>query len=274
MEQPIHCRTLHTPLKSPDSPPTAKTVAQLALGLGALGVVFGDIGTSPLYTLRECLAVLPAAEHAIAVLGVLSLIFWSLIIVVSVKYTIVVLRADNRGEGGIFALMSLGQIERGSRHALSAGVFIVLLGAAMLCGEAIITPAMTVLSAVEGIKDIWPETKDLVVPIACAVLALLFAFQYRGTKFMGGIFGPVMLLWFIVLGGLGLWRIIENPVVLKALNPIYGLRLLATHNVTELSLLLGSVVLALRASRRSTPTWATSAAARSPWRGMQSCCRG
>jgi KUP system potassium uptake protein len=221
-----------------------RSLAQLGLGLGALGVVFGDIGTSPLYTLRECLAVLPAAEHATAVLGVLSLIFWSLIIVVSVKYTLVVLRADNRGEGGIFALMALGQIDRGSKHALSAGVVIVLLGAAMLCGEAVITPAITVLSAVEGFKDIWPESQDYIVPLACLILAALFWFQYRGTKFMGGIFGPVMLLWFLVLGGLGLWRIIENPVVLQALNPLHALRLLATHNVTELSLLLGSVVLA------------------------------
>ena len=225
--------------------PTPKTAAQLALGLGALGVVFGDIGTSPLYTIRECLAVLPPAEHKTAVLGVLSLIFWSLVIVVSVKYTIVVLRADNRGEGGIFALMALGQIDRGSKHALSAGVVIVLLGAAMLCGEAIITPAMTVLSAVEGVKLIWPEIETThIVWISCVILGLLFAFQYRGTKFMGGIFGPVMLLWFLALGGLGLWRIIENPVVLQALNPVHGLQLLMTHSVYELSLLLGSVVLA------------------------------
>jgi KUP system potassium uptake protein len=229
---------------SQDAHATPKSAAQLALGLGALGVVFGDIGTSPLYTIRECLAVLPKAEHATAVLGVLSLIFWSLIIVVSVKYTLVVLRADNRGEGGIFALMALGQIDRGSKHALSAGVVVVLLGAALLCGEAIITPAITVLSAVEGFKEIWPGSTDYIVPMACAILALLFWFQYRGTKFMGDIFGPVMLLWFAVLGGLGLWRIIENPVVLHALNPLHALRLLASHNVTELSLLLGSVVLA------------------------------
>ncbi|MBL9186359.1 MAG: KUP/HAK/KT family potassium transporter [Opitutaceae bacterium] len=229
---------------SQDAPPSPKRLAQLGLGLGALGVVFGDIGTSPLYTIRECLRVLPASEHSTAVLGVLSLIFWSLIAVVSVKYTLVVLRADNRGEGGIFALMALGQIDRGSKHALTLGVVVVLLGAAMLCGEAIITPAITVLSAVEGIKEVWPKADHLVVPLACAVLAVLFGLQYRGTKFMGGIFGPVMLLWFFVLGSLGLWRIIENPIVLQALNPMHGIRLLATHNLTELSLLLGSVVLA------------------------------
>ncbi|MBL9202817.1 MAG: KUP/HAK/KT family potassium transporter [Opitutaceae bacterium] len=230
---------------SQETTSSPKRLAQLGLGLGALGVVFGDIGTSPLYTIRECLAVLPKAEHATAVLGVLSLVFWSLVAVVSVKYTIVVLRADNRGEGGIFALMALGQIDRGSKGALSIGVVIVLLGAAMLCGEAIITPAITVLSAVEGVKLVWPGIEGPhVVGIACAILGLLFTFQHRGTKFIGAIFGPVMLLWFLVLGGLGLWRIIETPVVLQALNPLHGLRLLATHNVTEISLLLGSVVLA------------------------------
>ena len=227
------------------TPSTAslRTGAQVGLGIGALGVVFGDIGTSPLYTIRECLAVLPAAEHALAVLGVLSLVFWSLIIVVSVKYTLFVLRADNRGEGGIFALMSLGQVDRSTRTALSAGILIVLIGAAMLCGEAIITPAMTVLSAVEGMKLVWPDVDKMIVPLSCLILAALFWFQHRGTKFMGKIFGPVMLVWFIVLGALGLWRIIETPIVLRALNPMLGLRLLADHP-GQISLLLGSVVLA------------------------------
>ncbi len=217
--------------------------AQVALGLGALGVVFGDIGTSPLYTIRECLAVLPPAEHATAVLGVLSLVFWSLILVVSIKYTLFVLRADNRGEGGIFALMALGRIERSPRGALGPGVVIVLVGASMLCGEAIITPAMTVLSAVEGTKLVWPGVEHLVVPLSCLILGGLFALQHRGTKFMGGIFGPVMLLWFVVLGVLGLWRIVETPVVLRALNPLHGLHLLTTHP-REVSILLGAVVLA------------------------------
>ncbi len=228
---------------SSTSPTPLRTSAQLALGMGALGVVFGDIGTSPLYTIRECLAVLPPAEHALAVLGVLSLVFWSLIMVVSVKYTLFVLRADNRGEGGIFALMSLGQIDRGMRTALSAGILIVLIGAAMLCGEAIITPAMTVLSAVEGIKLVWPGVENLVVPISCVILAGLFAFQHLGSKFMGRIFGPVMLLWFFVLGALGLWRVIETPVVLRALNPLLGFQLLIDHP-REVTVLLGSVVLA------------------------------
>ena len=217
----------------------------MSMGLGALGVVFGDIGTSPLYTIAQCLDVLPQGEHAQAVLGVLSLIFWSLILVVSVKYTLFILRADNRGEGGIFALLALSQLERtSSKTAISAGVFIVLIGAAMLCGEAIITPAITVLSAAEGFKLIWPGVDHFVVPIAIVILAGLFAFQRRGTKFIGGIFGPVMLLWFVVLGTLGLWHILKTPLVLQALNPMLGLELLVLHP-TETTLLLGSVVLAI-----------------------------
>jgi KUP system potassium uptake protein len=219
------------------------TKARLALGLGALGVVFGDIGTSPLYTIRECLATLPPAEHSVAVLGVLSLVVWSLILVVSVKYTLFVLRADNRGEGGIFALHALGQLDRGVRQGLNAGTIIVLIGAAMLCGEAVITPAVTVMSAVEGIKLVWPGVEHLVVPVSCLILAGLFAFQYRGTKSIGRIFGPVMLVWFVAIGMLGLWRVVEAPIVLRALNPMLGLNLLFTHP-KEVTVLLGAVVLA------------------------------
>lgn len=220
-----------------------RPTAQLALGIGALGVVFGDIGTSPLYTIRECLHALPPAEHAVAVLGVLSLVVWSLILVVSVKYTLFVLRADNRGEGGIFALLALGRFDRSARLGLNAGTFIVLVGAAMLCGEAVITPAITVLGAVEGIKLVWPGVENLVVPLSCVILVGIFAFQFRGTKFIGGIFGPVMLVWFAALGAFGFWRVWEAPMVLQALNPLFGLRLITSHPA-EASVLLGSVVLA------------------------------
>jgi KUP system potassium uptake protein len=231
------------PLMTSVSPTPSPRSARLALGLGALGVVFGDIGTSPLYTIRECLHALPPAEHAVAVLGVLSLIVWSLILVVSVKYTLFVLRADNRGEGGIFALLALGQLDRGVRYSLGWGTVIVLIGAAMLCGEAVITPAITVLGAVEGIKLVWPGVEHLVVPLSCIILAGLFAFQFRGTKFIGGIFGPVMLIWFLTLGGFGVWRIIETPIVLQALNPVLGIQLLVGHP-KEVGILLGAVVLA------------------------------
>ncbi len=229
---------------SAPSQPTGHRETQAALTIGALGVVFGDIGTSPLYTMRECLHALPPAEHAVAVLGVLSLIVWSLILVVSVKYTLVVLRANNRGEGGIFSLLALGRLDRGARAGLGLGTTVVLVGAAMLCGEAVITPAMTVLGAIEGIKVVWPGVEDLVVPISCAILAALFLFQFRGTKFIGGIFGPVMLLWFFTLGAFGLWRIVETPIVLQALNPVLGIQLLLTHPA-EVTILLGAVVLAI-----------------------------
>ncbi len=218
--------------------------AKAALSIGALGVVFGDIGTSPLYTIRECLHALPAGEHVAAVLGVLSLVFWSLILVVCVKYTVLVLRADNRGEGGIFALLALSQLDRPGKSVLNLGVITVLVGAAMLCGEAIITPAITVLSATEGIKEVWPEVDHYVLPITITILVGIFAFQYRGTKFICEIFGPVMLLWFAVLGGLGLWHIVKNPVVLQALNPLLGLQLLIGHP-KEAAVILGSVVLAV-----------------------------
>ncbi|MDP2136635.1 MAG: KUP/HAK/KT family potassium transporter, partial [Candidatus Didemnitutus sp.] len=214
------------------------------LALGALGVVFGDIGTSPLYTIRECLHHLPPGEHAQAVLGVLSLIFWSLILVVGVKYAWIVLRADNRGEGGIFALLALSKLDRGTSTTLGVGTVIVLMGAAMLCGEAIITPAITVLSASEGFKVIWPDVEGYVVPIACVILAGLFAFQHHGTHYIGRIFGPIMLVWFAVLGGLGLWHISKTPMVFHALNPLLGLDLLFTHP-RQVALLLGSVVLAI-----------------------------
>ena len=227
--------------QNPSTP--IKAGAQVALGIGALGVVFGDIGTSPLYTIRECLASLPPSEHSVAVLGVLSLIVWSLIMVVSVKYTIFVLRADNRGEGGVFALLALGHFDRGVRSGLSMGTLVVLIGAAMLCGEAVITPAITVLGAVEGIKLVWPGVEHLVVPLSCVILFGLFLFQYRGTKFIGGIFGPVMLVGFFVLGVLGLWRVIETPIVLRALDPRLGIDLVISHP-TQASVLLGAVVLA------------------------------
>ncbi len=234
---------MHASLMSAHATPNS-TAAKAGLTMGALGVVFGDIGTSPLYTIRECLGVLPPGEHAQAILGVLSLVLWSLIMVVSVKYSFFVLRADNRGEGGIFALLSLSQLDRPGKKVLNVGIIIVLLGAAMLCGEAIITPAMTVLAAVEGCKEVWSGVDHYVVPITIAILTGLFAFQFQGTKFIGRIFGPIMLVWFLVLGAFGLWHTLKNPVVLDALNPLLGLELLIMHP-KEASILMGSVVLAI-----------------------------
>ena len=228
------------------TPPLLSRRARLALSLGALGVVFGDIGTSPLYALRETLHHLPPDERLAGVLGVLSLIFWSLMLVVSLKYVTVVMRADNQGEGGIFALLALGGLEfrRGGRRGLGAGVVIALLGAAMICGEGVITPAISVLSASEGLRTIVPGSDAFVIPLCLLILVALFWVQRRGTKAIGQLFGPVMLVWFTVLGTLGLWHVLQNPEVLRALDPRHGLDLLLDHPAAVVSI-LGSVVLAI-----------------------------
>jgi KUP system potassium uptake protein len=204
------------------------SAVKASLVLGALGVVFGDIGTSPLYAFRESIEHLAPADRAHGILGVLSLIFWSLMIVVSLKYATVVMRADNRGEGGIFALLALSGLEPsdGARRRITPGVMVVLLGAAMLCGEGVITPAISVLSAAEGMKLIVPESSSYVVPVSLAILVTLYAVQRKGTALIGRWFGPVMAVWFVVLGGLGIYHLVATPAVLQALNPVHGWTLL------------------------------------------------
>ena len=224
--------------------------AQAALAIGALGVVFGDIGTSPLYTMRECMAHLPAGDRAEGVLGILSLIFWSLVLVVSVKYLWFVMRADNHGEGGIFALLALIQSNReagdagAKRKGLGPAVVMTIIGAALLFGDGIITPAISVLGAAEGFHSISPVFDPYVPWMAVVILAGLFWMQSRGTKQLGGVFGPVMLLWFAALGLLGAWQLYLNPGVLAALNPVHALWLLE-HPPRAVLTLLGSIVLAI-----------------------------
>ncbi len=227
------------------------TSAKAALSLGALGVVFGDIGTSPLYTMRECIANLPPVDRVEGVLGVLSLIFWSLMLVVSVKYIWFVMRADNHGEGGIFALLALIHLNREKQSSvarakggLGPAVVMILIGAALLYGDGIITPAISVLGAAEGFNAISPDFAPYVVWLACAILAALFWFQHYGTKQIGGIFGPVMLVWFVTLAVLGGWYLCKYPLVLRALNPAYGLALLH-HPPKVITTLLGAIVLAI-----------------------------
>jgi KUP system potassium uptake protein len=222
-----------------------------ALCLGALGVVFGDIGTSPLYTMQECIAHLPSGSRMDGMLGVLSLIFWSLVMVVSVKYLGFITKADNHGEGGIFALLALIHAHRENaphrprfRRGLGIAVVIILIGAALLFGDGIITPAISVLGAAEGFNAIWPSFAPYVPWLACVILAALFYFQSRGTMEIGAVFGPIMLAWFTTLGVLGAWYIVKAPTVLRALNPAYGIALL--HNPpAEVAALLGSIVLAI-----------------------------
>ncbi|MEI8090357.1 MAG: KUP/HAK/KT family potassium transporter [Opitutaceae bacterium] len=226
--------------------------AKAGLSLGALGVVFGDIGTSPLYTMRECIAHLPPVDQTAGVLGVLSLIFWSLVMIVSVKYLWFVMRADNHGEGGIFALLALIHAGKGktaegasaAKRGLGPVMIMILIGAALLYGDGIITPAISVLGAAEGLNAVNPAFEKYVVPIACVILALLFWFQKNGTQSIGRIFGPVMLVWFVSLAALGLWHLIQYPVVLRALNPVYGLALL-NHSPAQVGALLGAIVLAI-----------------------------
>ncbi|MGE5344376.1 MAG: potassium transporter Kup [Acidithiobacillales bacterium] len=215
------------------------------LSLGALGVVYGDIGTSPLYALRESLS---PSEHGLAlsqehVLGVLSLILWSLILLVGVKYIAVILRADNEGEGGILALMSLTNraLPRDSVRRRGAVVF-GLFGSALLYGDGLITPSISVLSAVEGLKTRSPALGPLVIPLSVAILVALFAIQKKGTGRIGALFGPVMLLWFATLGFLGLVHVLRAPEVLQAFIPLHGARFLATNGLRGF-FVLGSVFL-------------------------------
>ncbi len=219
--------------------------ASSALALGALGIVFGDIGTSPLYTMKEVFGGhhLELSHHN--VLGILSLIFWSLMLVVSLKYVSVMMRADNKGEGGILALLSLlqGQAPLGSRIRwvlMSLG----FLGASLFFGDTLITPAISVLSAVEGLEMGAPVLHPFIVPLALGILLGLFVIQQHGTASIGRLFGPVMLVWFGVLGVLGTLSILQHPAILAALLPIHALNFFAAHGTASF-FILGAVVLAI-----------------------------
>jgi len=216
-----------------------------ALALGALGIVFGDIGTSPLYTMKEVFGGHHLPLTQANVLGILSLVFWSLTLVVSVKYVSVMMRADNKGEGGILALLSLlqGQLPLGSR-ARRVLMSLGFLGAALFFGDTLITPAISVLSAVEGLEMGAPALHPFIVPLALGILVGLFAIQQHGTASIGKLFGPVMLVWFGVLGLLGLLAMLEHPQILAALLPIHALQFFAHHGTASF-FILGAVVLAI-----------------------------
>jgi KUP system potassium uptake protein len=228
-----------------DAPPEAPvTTGFWALTLGSIGVVFGDIGTSPLYAFRE--AVTGAAGHdpvtRVIVLGVLSLILWALFIVVTAKYVLLLLRADNNGEGGTLSLMALGQRALGRRSwpLLALGV----IGASMFIGDSMITPAISVLSAVEGLKLATPALEHYVVPLTLFILVVLFSVQSSGTARVATAFGPVMIVWFSVLAVMGLIHISDDPSVLAAINPWYGIHFLLSHGTIGL-VTLGAVFLAV-----------------------------
>jgi len=216
-----------------------------ALGvlLGVLGVVYGDIGTSPLYAFKASLQYFSDKTFdGVEVFGLLSLIFWSLVLIVTVKYVILVMRADNGGEGGILALMALAYrvsvSDRMRRFVLAFGI----AGACLFFGDGVITPAISVLSAVEGLEVSEPGLQDVILPISVVVITLLFTFQYRGTHNVGRVFGPVMAVWFVVIGLLGLIQIVREPVILLAVSPTYAVALCVKYKAMAF-LVLGAVVL-------------------------------
>ncbi|WP_420101112.1 potassium transporter Kup [Bosea sp. (in: a-proteobacteria)] len=219
-----------------------------ALALGALGVVYGDIGTSPLYALRETILAASGGEEATAVspsvvIGVLSLILWSLVVVVTLKYVVLLMRADNNGEGGILTLVALAQRSLG-RNKSRAVLLLGMIGAGLFYGDTVITPAISVLSAVEGVKLITPALDDYILWIATLILIGIFVVQSHGTQKVANFFGPVMLLWFVTLAGLGLYHIADDLSIFKSINPYYALIFFRDHAGVSLAV-LGSVCLAV-----------------------------
>ena len=267
---------MHTesaPPTATEPSPAGRETLRAAVVVGALGVVFGDIGTSPIYTIQTVFN--PADPHPVPistdhVFGVVSLIFWSVMIIVTLTYVTLVMRASNEGEGGIMALITLltrwGGDERSRRRTAvlaSLGIF----GAALFFGDSMITPAISVLSAVEGVKVIEPALEELVVPLTAVIIVLLFAVQRRGTAAVGRLFGPVMIVWFVAIGACGVAGIVAHPEILKALSPTYAVGFLAGNFGVAFSSSPSP------APRRCTPTWGTSAGGRSPAAGWAWSCR-
>ncbi len=218
----------------------------LALAIGSVGVVFGDIGTSPLYAMREALAhARHGADGPESVFGVVSLIIWTLVLIVTIKYVVVLLRADNKGEGGTLALMALAQRAVGRR---TGSIFVLgMIGAALFFGDGLITPAVSVLSAVEGVRaapEIGRHLAPYALPIAAGILVALFMVQARGTTRVAAFFGPIIAVWFLTLAGLGVWRLSENLSILRALSPWYGAKFLFDNGFLGF-VILGSVFLAV-----------------------------
>jgi KUP system potassium uptake protein len=229
-------------IQTADNGKTAREMPQgkmPALALSALGIVFGDIGTSPLYTFKTILGTAASPSDPATVLGALSLVLWTLFIITSIKYVSFAMRVDNDGEGGILALMALLGVKKQRRPTIVA---VGLFGAALIYGDGAITPAISVLSALEGLNMATPALRPYVVPAAVAILLALFAIQSQGTAAIGRFFGPVMLLWFLVMAVMGISGIVQHPGVFAALNPVYGLSYLFSHGATGF-LVLGAVFL-------------------------------
>ena len=233
--------------ESPGSQGSHGHGSKWALMLGAAGVVYGDIGTSPLYAMKECFS--PESIHHVDptpanVLGVLSLMFWALTVIVTIKYLVFVLRADNEGAGGMLALFSLVPLRNGKRDGRPILLALALFGSALLYGDGVITPAISVLSAVEGLEGAAHSLQPVIVPITCAILVGLFLVQKRGTGGVGAIFGPLMVVWFLSIAVLGVRAISKNPGIFAAVNPWYAVQFFL-HNKGHGFLVLGSVVLCI-----------------------------
>jgi KUP system potassium uptake protein len=222
---------------------TGKSAPRLGVLMAVLGIVYGDIGTSPLYAFKASLQLFdPTQTTAVEIMGVLSLIFWSLIIIVTVKYVFLVMRADNRGEGGILALMALAQRVSVGAATKRALALVGIAGACLFFGDGVITPAISVLSAVEGLEVSAPQLKLYVLPISITVIVALFAAQYQGTGRVGRVFGPIMVVWFLIIGVTGLIEIVDHPEVLKAVSPVYAFQLCLQYKGLAF-FVLGAVVL-------------------------------
>src|ERR1700736_3524221 len=237
MEQPSAPLVPNTATAAIARPMVTGSVA--SLGLSALGIVFGDIGTSPLYTLKTVLGLTAGTPDPATTLGLLSLVIWTLIVVTTVKYVSVAMSVDNDGEGGILALLSLLGVQRGTRPIIIA---VGLFGAALICGDGAITPAISVLSALEGLNIAAPAVAPYVLPASVLILIALFAIQPQGTARIGRAFGPIMALWFVTIAVLGIWGISQHPSVLVAIDPRYGVSYLLSGGVVGF-LVLGAVFL-------------------------------
>ncbi len=264
---------------APACPDAAKPATHVAAGpgrtpilaLGALGVVFGDIGTSPLYAFKESLK---AATHGgapvgEAAIGMVSLVLWTVMAIVTLKYVVLILRADNHGEGGTLTLMALAI--RSAPRAAGTCAVLGILGAALFYGDAVITPAISVLSAMEGLKLVAPSLGEYVIPGSVAVIVALFAMQSWGTAAVARWFGPVMALWFALLAVAAVPHVLAEPRILAALDPTRGLSFLLSNGGVAF-LALGSVFLAVTGGEALYATWATSGARPSAWPGPSWCC--
>lgn len=219
----------------------ASEPGRAAIGLAVLGIVYGDIGTSPIYALRECFrGVSPVPINEANILGILSLIFWALVIVISLKYMVFILRANNHGEGGIFALLALLRPDQAQNSAPRRTLILLgLFGAGLLYGGTMLTPAISVLSAVEGLEVAAPSLESYVLPVTIAILVVLFAMQKHGTAKVGAMFGPIMVAWFLTLAALGINSILDHPEVLKAVVPWYAVQFLASNHLAGFLVLIG-----------------------------------